>query len=211
MRPGQVYLDLNSTSPQIKVRIHHALAPSGADFVEGAILDAVGATGSGARILLGGQHAARMAATLCDLGLNASAFSDRIGPASSLKMLRSVFSKGVEALLIECLVAAQRAGLRDALWEALTDTMARTSFEAQADNWVRTHASAYERRYHEMVQVEDTVRGLGLEPIMAAATRAFFAHSRGLGLSYAFPQGAETLDAVIEFLERRLGSSHANE
>ena len=32
------------------------------------------------------------------------------------KMLRSVFSKGMEALLIEFLVAAERAGIRADLW-----------------------------------------------------------------------------------------------
>jgi len=211
LRPGQIYLDLNSTSPQVKRQIGHTVAPSGAGFVEGAILEAVGTAGAGAQILLGGPHAARVADTLCSLGLNAAAFSDQIGPASTLKMLRSVFSKGVEALLIECLVAARRAGLQDALWEALTETMRGTSFEAQADNWVRTHASAYERRYHEMIQVEDTVRDLGLEPVMTAATRALFARSCDLGLGDAFPDGAERMDAVIAFLERQLGRIDANE
>jgi 3-hydroxyisobutyrate dehydrogenase-like beta-hydroxyacid dehydrogenase len=211
LRPGQVYLDLNSTSPQVKRQIGHTVAPSGAGFVEGAILDAVGAAGAGAQILLGGPHAARVAEALCGLGLNVAAFSDQIGAASTLKMLRSVFSKGVEALLIECLVAARRAGLQDALWEALTETMRGTSFEAQADNWVRTHASAYERRYHEMIQVEDTVRDLGLEPVMTAATRALFARSCDLGLGDAFPDGAERMDAVIAFLERQLGRIDANE
>jgi 3-hydroxyisobutyrate dehydrogenase-like beta-hydroxyacid dehydrogenase len=32
-------------------------------------------------------------------------------PASIIKMLRSVFSKGLEALLIEFLVAGERAGM----------------------------------------------------------------------------------------------------
>jgi 3-hydroxyisobutyrate dehydrogenase-like beta-hydroxyacid dehydrogenase len=211
LRPGQVYVDLNSTSPQVKRQIGHALAPSGADFVEGAILDAVGAAGANAQILLGGPHAARLAGILHGLGLHASAFSEQIGPASTLKMLRSVFSKGVEALLLECLVAARRAGLQDELWEALTEAMGGSAFETQADNWVRTHASAYERRYHEMIQVEDTVCGLGLEPIMTSAIRALFARSCGLGLAGAFPAGAETMDTVIAFLEQHLGRCDANE
>jgi 3-hydroxyisobutyrate dehydrogenase-like beta-hydroxyacid dehydrogenase len=208
---GQVYLDLNSTSPQVKRQMGRAVAPSGVDFVEGAILDAVGAAGAGAQILLGGPHAARVAEVLCGLGLNAAAFSDQIGRASTLKMLRSVFSKGVEALLIECLVAARRAGLQDALWNALTETMGGSSFEAQADNWVRTHAGAYERRYHEMIQVEETVRELGLEPVMTGATTALFARSCNLGLGDAFPDGAEQRDAVIAYLERQLGRTDANE
>jgi hypothetical protein len=89
--------------------------------------------------------------------------------------------------------------------------MAGASFEVQAENWVRTHAGAHERRYHEMVQVEDTIRDLGLRPVMTAATRAILARSQGLGLGDAFPHGADTMDAVIGFLERQLGSSDASE
>ena len=211
LRPGQAYVDLNSTSPQVKRQIHDAITPSGVDYVEGAILDAVGAAGSDAQILLGGPHAAQVADALRGLGLNAAAFSGEIGPASTLKMLRSVFSKGMEALLMECLVAARRAGLQEAVWGIVTETLAGASFEVQAENWVRTHASAHERRYHEMVQVEDTIRDLGLRPVMTAATRAIFARSQGLGLGDAFPHGADTMDAVIGFLERQLGSSDASE
>jgi 3-hydroxyisobutyrate dehydrogenase-like beta-hydroxyacid dehydrogenase len=211
LRPGQAYVDLNSTSPQIKRQIHEAVTPSGADFVEGAILDAIGSAGSGAQILLGGPHAARVADALGDLGLNAYAFSDEIGPASTLKMLRSVFSKGMEALLIECLVAARRAGVQDAVWEIVADTMGGASFERQAENWVRTHAGAHERRYHEMIQVEDTVRGLGLEPLMTAATRTLFGRSGTLGLSSAFSDGEASMDAVLAFLAEKLGRTDAHE
>ena len=211
LRPGQTYADLNSTSPQIKRQIQKVVVPSGAVFVEGAILDAVGTAGSEAQILLGGQHAEGVASMLCSLGLNATPFSEEIGPASTLKMLRSVFSKGMEALLIECLVAARRAGMQGAVWRAIVDTGGGDSFERQAENWVRTHAGAHERRYHEMVQVEDTVRGLGLEPVMTAAATALFARSGELGLSDAVGEETASMDAVVAFLDEQLGRCDADE
>ena len=164
--PGKAFVDLNSAAPKIKVEIANIIAPSGADFCEGAILSAVGTAGAKARILIGGPRGAEITDTLTSLGLNASFYSAEIGKASTFKMLRSVLSKGLEALLIEFLVAGRRAGLEDELWQEVTELMARTPFEQVAANWVQTHAVAYERRYHEMVQVAETVRDLGLEPLM---------------------------------------------
>jgi hypothetical protein len=74
----------------------------------------------------------------------------------------------------------------------------------KADNWVRSHATAYERRYHEMIQVAETVRSLGLEPLMTDATVRFFERSRVLGLSDAFPQKPETMEQVIRHIDNHL-------
>ena len=146
--PEQTFVDMNSTAPQVKVAIGEAIAPSGATFVEGAIMGAVGATGAATRILIGGPQAVRTAAVLREAGLNAVFYSEEVGRASTYKMLRSVLAKGLEALLIEFMVSARRAGLEEALWDELAQMTARASFEQLAANWVQTHAVAYERRYH---------------------------------------------------------------
>jgi 3-hydroxyisobutyrate dehydrogenase-like beta-hydroxyacid dehydrogenase len=205
LKPEQVYLDLNSTSPAIKVEIDRIISQSSADFVEGAILGAVGTGGARVRILASGSRGQEVACKLTRLGLNVSFHSDVIGRASTFKMLRSVFSKGLEALLIEFLVAAKRAGLKEDLWKEVTGLMRRHPFEQTAANWVQTHAVAYERRYHEMEQVLNTVRDLGLDPVMTAATSAFFARSLSLGLDTIFLQEPDQMDLVISFIDQHLG------
>ena len=205
LKPGQVYVDLNSTAPSVKQELAGIIAPSGADFVEGAILGAVGAAGAATRILTGGPKAPEAAAALCRLGLNVHYYSPQIGPASTFKMLRSIFSKGLEALLLELLIAGQRAGLAQDLWKDVVDFMTRHPFEEVASNWVRSHPVAHQRRYHEMVQVLETMREVGVDPVMSAATAALFERSGSLGLAEAFPEKPASLEAVIEFMERRLG------
>jgi 3-hydroxyisobutyrate dehydrogenase-like beta-hydroxyacid dehydrogenase len=202
LAPEQVFVDLNSAAPAIKVAIDEIISPSGADYAEGAILSAVGTAGAQARILIGGPNGARVADVLTGLGLNVSFYSPELGKASTFKMLRSVFSKGLEALLIEFLVAGRRAGLDDALWDEVTGLMRRTPFEQVAANWVQSHAVAYERRYHEMVQVAETMRGIGLSPVMTAATEAFFERSRSLGLDKAFTERPDSMEQVIAFMEQ---------
>ena len=204
LKPGQVYVDLNSTAPSVKVDIAEIVAPSGADFVEGAILGAVGATGVGTRIFLGGKRSQVVAETLCRLGLNVTPYSLEVGKASTFKMLRSVFSKGLEALLLEFLIAGKRAGIERDLWEEITGLMKRHPFDRTATNWIQTHAVAYERRYYEMVQVAETMRHIGVEPVMTAGTEAFFRRSLSLGLGDTFAEKPGSMDKVIDFMDKRL-------
>ena len=64
-----VYVDLNSTSPSVKIELDRLIRPSGARFVEGAILGAVGVTGADTRILAGGPAARPAADALSAAGL----------------------------------------------------------------------------------------------------------------------------------------------
>jgi 3-hydroxyisobutyrate dehydrogenase-like beta-hydroxyacid dehydrogenase len=204
LRKGQVYLDLNASSPSVKRATASLIAPSGADFVEGAILSAIGVAGADAKILLCGSRADDMTGTLSRLGLNVQAYGTEIGKASSFKMLRSVFSKGVEALLIECLLAGRRAGVEPALWQEIVATIDAASFDAVGGNWVRSHAAAHARRYHEMIQVADVLRDMHVDAPMTAATVALFERSTRLHLSEAFAQPPAGPADVIAALDARI-------
>lgn len=202
---GQTYVDMNATDPGVKLDIERIITPTGAAFVEAAVLGAVGVTGARTEILLGGPHGRRAERELGgELGLNVRFYSDDIGKASMFKMLRSVFSKGMEALLIEFLVAGERAGIRDDLWREVTDLFSSHPFEKTASNWVRSHATAHARRYHEMKQVANVLRQLGLEPTITSATEAFFQRSGTLGLQDRFKTTPSGMDELVRFFNERL-------
>lgn len=201
---GKIYCDLNSTAPSIKQRLDRMLAPSGAAFVEGAILGAIGVSGARTQILLGGTRAEDLSAVLNGLGLDTTPYSREIGKASTFKMLRSVFSKGLEALLVEFLAAGRKAGLEDDLWREVTGLMAGGRFERVAENWVCSHATAHRRREHEMRQVNELLRELDFDAIMTEATGRFFARSTACELSGAFDSRPQSMHAVVDALLERL-------
>jgi 3-hydroxyisobutyrate dehydrogenase len=204
LKQNQIYIDLNSTSPKEKVHLSKIIEVSGCHFVEGAILGAVGATGSKTRILVTGEKGKQVAETLTKLGLNVSYYAPEIGKASMFKMLRSIFSKGLENIILELLVAGKRAGIEKDLWEDIIDFMSQKSFATIASNWVQTHAVAYERRYHEMVQVVETMLEIGIEPIMTVGTEAFFKRSLSLGFQEKFSEKPDSFEAVVDFMENQL-------
>jgi 3-hydroxyisobutyrate dehydrogenase-like beta-hydroxyacid dehydrogenase len=196
------YIDFNSTAPAVKQEIAQIVAPTGAQFVEAAILSAIGVSGAKARILICDPAGPARAERLAKAGLNAVFYGTEIGRASAFKLLRSVFSKGIEALLLEFLVAGRRAGLQEELWREVTDLFAQHGFEKSATNWIQTHASAHERRYQEMRQVTEAVRALGLDPVMTAATEEFFRRSGSTGLKAELAGKAPSIDDVIAVLAR---------
>ena len=206
LKAGQAYVDLNATEPAVKLEVERAIEPSGATFVEGAVLGAVGVTGASTEILLGGPHIREAKRILAgNLGLNAKFYSEQTGKASTFKMLRSVFSKGVEALLIEFLVAGERAGIRADLWREVTELDGEPAIR---ENRQATGSAVTRLRMRggkpEMKQFAGVLRQLGIEPTMTSATVAFFERSGSLGLQENFGKTPADMDEVIRFFNARL-------
>ncbi|MEW6334469.1 MAG: DUF1932 domain-containing protein [Thermodesulfobacteriota bacterium] len=197
--PRHTYADMNSTSASLKRRIAGIIGASAADFVEGAILSAVGEAGAKASILVAGEKAEAFARLMNRLGLvNVTYLSSTVGAASQMKMLRSVFSKGVECLLLEMLVAGTRAGVAEHLWKDIVHFMTKHPFQGIAENWIRTHPAASERRYHEMEQVLETLRELDVDPVMTRGTTEFFRRSVESGLAARFTRKPADIWLVAE-------------
>ena len=203
LKPNNIYIDLNSTSPFVKIEISRIIESSKVDFVEGAILGAVGITGPKTHALTTGGKGKEVAEIFTNLGLNFSYYSPEIGKASMFKMLRSIFSKGIEAILLEFLIAGKKAGMEKDLWKDIISFLSEKSFDKIAANWMQTHALAYERRYHEITQVVETMKKLGIEPIMTSGTEAFFRRSLSLGLKENFLKKPDSFEEVIDFMEKK--------
>lgn len=199
MTPDKTYVDLNSMSPNRKKDAAQILQGKGR-FIEAAVLGAVGATGAKTKILVCGQEAEEVARLLRSFGMQVSAFGEEIGRASLFKMVRSVFSKGLETLVIEFLVAAQKAGIYEDVWGDIVSFMSSKPFEDICENWVKSHTQAAQRRYFEMEQVVGTLRELGVKPRMAQASLEVFGASVDQNIQAHFTKPPEDIRKVTEFL-----------
>ena len=122
LRAGQIYLDLNSVSPDTKRAIARTLDESPALFVEAAVMAPVSPQRIKVPMLLGGPHAASVARQLQEIGMNAKLISDQIGVASAIKMCRSIIIKGLEAITLESMFTARRYGAEKQVLESLAAT-----------------------------------------------------------------------------------------
>ena len=199
-----VFVDLASTSPATKRTIGVVVTASGAKFVEGVILGAVGVNSLNSPIiLLGGPAGDSTALVFQKYGIAARFYSPEIGRASAFKMLRSIFSKGVETVLVETLVAARRAGLLDEIWQEVRTTLSGGKVEDTLQTWIRSHARSAKRRYHEMQEVSQFLEEIGIQPVLPRVSGQIFARSLELGISDAFVQEPESFREVIEYLEQQ--------
>lgn len=165
-----IYADLNSVSPALKQSIGQTIEASGARFVEIAIMLAVPPHGHRVPMFLGGKRAQELVDRLAPYGMNLEVISEQIGAASATKMCRSVIVKGLEALLLECVLGAAPFGADERVFATLDEAFPGMNWKKLASYMISRVVEHGERRAREMEEVAATLRAIGVEPIMAEAT-----------------------------------------
>jgi 3-hydroxyisobutyrate dehydrogenase-like beta-hydroxyacid dehydrogenase len=121
-------------------------------------------------MLLAGPHAEAIAPQLIAFGMRVSVAGAEVGAAAAIKMVRSVMIKGIEALTLECFLAATRAGVIDEVAASMKNNYPGLDWAKIVPYNLERMASHGERRAAEMEEVADTLRELGVEPLMTSAT-----------------------------------------
>ncbi|MBE1527981.1 3-hydroxyisobutyrate dehydrogenase-like beta-hydroxyacid dehydrogenase [Sphingopyxis sp. OAS728] len=169
--PGALWFDMNSVAPGTKRLAAETIEAAGGRYVDVAIMAPVEPLRRNVPLLLAGPHTAAAAAYLGALGFTDIAVAGpRIGDASAVKMVRSVFVKGLEAITAECLTAAARAGILDAVVASLSATAATPGWAEQADYDFGRMLSHGQRRAAEMEEAARMLEELGVEPAMTRGT-----------------------------------------
>jgi 3-hydroxyisobutyrate dehydrogenase-like beta-hydroxyacid dehydrogenase len=171
LRDGQLFVDINSVSPETKRKAAGYLDRRRARFVEAAVMSGVPKQRLRVPMLLGGPHAFEAAQCLERIGMRATPLSDQLGVASAVKMCRSVIIKGLEALVIESLFAARMYGAEDKVLESLAASFPGMGWEGHLPDYLIGRVAEHgHRRASEMREVARTLEDVGMEPMMALAT-----------------------------------------
>ncbi|MGY3588473.1 3-hydroxyisobutyrate dehydrogenase-like beta-hydroxyacid dehydrogenase [Bradyrhizobium sp. USDA 4341] len=186
VRPGMLVVDLNASTPRAKRLVGDAVAANGGAFCSG-------------------DGAARFAELFVPLGFTVELAGLEAGTAAAVKMLRSVVTKGMEALIVEALTAASLAGVRSEALRGICEPMDATRYSKFVDMCVRTDVLHAERRAVEMDGVAEGLREIGLQPIMTEATAARLRTSAKLGLRDDFAaRQAYSADDVLDAYVARM-------
>ena len=184
------FLDINSVSPGRKKETQKLLANK-ARYVDVAILAPIHPARHQTPLLLAGPHAETVMPLLIDeLEMRGAIAGDEVGQAAGLKMIRSVMIKGIEALTLECFLAAKRYGIVDEVAASLKNNYPTLDWSKVIEYNIERMASHGVRRADEMDQVAETLRELGIEPLMASATST---RQREMGLMGKEPAVRKTL------------------
>lgn len=168
----QRFLDLNSIAPVTKRAAAQAIATGAGDYLDVAVMAPVPPARLATPLLIGGPQAHDTAELLNALGCHARAASERIGNVSAIKMCRSVMIKGLEALTTECLSAARRYGVEEAVLHSLQASFPSLGWDGQLPHYLLSRVAEHGlRRAEEMAEVVKTLQDVGISATMSHATQ----------------------------------------
>jgi 3-hydroxyisobutyrate dehydrogenase-like beta-hydroxyacid dehydrogenase len=163
------YLDINSVSPGRKQETAKLLGDK-ARYIDVAVVAAIHPKRHRTPLLVAGPHAEAAAPLLREMEMELKVVGDAVGGAAAIKMIRSVMIKGIEALTLECFLAAARAGVLDEVTASLKNNYPGLDWAKLSEYNLERMASHGERRAAEMEESAATLRELGLDPLMVDAT-----------------------------------------
>lgn len=166
---GQVFFDINSVSPGRKRESAKLFAPKDVTYVDMAVMAPVHPNGHRTPVLVAGSIAGDIADRLTKLDFQFEVVDEAPGAATAIKMVRSLFVKGLEAITVEALLAAEASGCRERIMKSLSGSFAGLGWPEFADYEFERTLKHGRRRAAEMRECAVTLDELGLFGALAGA------------------------------------------
>ncbi|WP_313440077.1 NAD(P)-binding domain-containing protein [Novosphingobium sp.] len=201
MKAGALYVDMTTADPAA-IRVAAALAAEqGVDYADVAILGAVALSGRRTNLLGAGSGIAATAALFDAIDAPFKQVEDgTAGDAAAIKILRSVFTKGLEALTVECFLAADQQGVTDKLHDALSD-IDQASLRDFLGTLIRTHVVHAGRRLKEVEEAERQLKQAGLPVAVLPGVRALFERTKTRIEASPLPGVPATVEEAFAYLQ----------
>ncbi len=166
LRPESILFDWNTVSPAVKHRIADATA---AVTIDVALLDSLDGDVERPNLAVSGAAAEQAARILEGYGFEVAVAGAEVGEAAALKYLRSIFMKGLEALVLEyASLATDFEG--EAIVRASLESNLGEQFVRFMDLLIVTNRIHADRRSRELAGALETFSADGTRAAVAAAS-----------------------------------------
>jgi 3-hydroxyisobutyrate dehydrogenase len=174
--PGSaVIVDMTTASAEDKRACAAIVCAHGIAYVDIVIMGSVSTTGPRTALLAAGPRAEAVLSAFAAFGAPVKAMNGgQPGDAAAVKLLRTILTKGLETLAVECFMAAEKQGLRSALYEQLGDFDA-TGFVKFLEMLVTSHVQHAARRMHEVQRAQTQLAEIGCPSLVLGGSEARFA------------------------------------
>jgi 3-hydroxyisobutyrate dehydrogenase-like beta-hydroxyacid dehydrogenase len=170
-----VYADFNTSSPAVKASLAQKAAEAGILFADVAVLAPVPRAGSKTPLMASGTGAERAAELLRPFEVPIEVIGGEAGTAASRKLLRSVFMKGLAALVLETVAAGAAAGSENWIRDQMAAELGPSGHALVERLITGSHAHAV-RRTHEVEDALDYVRQLDTPTWMTEGALKWLSH-----------------------------------
>lgn len=196
--PGALFFDCNSCAPSTKLAASEIIEAAGGRYVDVAIMAPIESAHHQTPMLVASPHADDALAKMHALDMKVTKVGSTVGRASTIKMLRSVMIKGIEALTAECFRAACRAGVADDVAASLDASQTTMGWADQAAYNLERMTTHGVRRAAEMREVAKTLQDLGIDSNMTNGTIDWQAAYGAMGIDVTAMTGLHQRVAAIE-------------
>ncbi|MEK5060700.1 3-hydroxyisobutyrate dehydrogenase [Paenibacillus sp. FSL H7-0326] len=171
LRKNQLYVDVSASTPEIKKQVAKEIAKQDALFVDAAMLGSLPVNKHKVPITASGSGTDRFIEDMQQYGMNITKISDQPGDASALKLIRSIYMKGIVGLLIEFLEASKIYGVEDQAISSLSQTLDSKSFEETMNRLVTGSALHAKRRAGELLGSIEMLDSVHIDASMSRAAQ----------------------------------------
>ena len=202
LRKGAHYLDLCTVTGKMSDEDRALIEAAGGRYIDIAVMGGFFKHGIKAPMLVAGEDVEAAVAWMNASGFDAKVLGPKPGSASSVKMIRSVLIKGVEALGVEAYVTAERQGILEEVMGCMGD-VDKVGFANFVGTLVQTHVVHAYRRWEEMGLVGKTLRETGVDPLMTETTERSLRRSVDAAIAPADGK-VPSLDEALKLLSENV-------
>ncbi|WP_437183552.1 DUF1932 domain-containing protein [Shouchella xiaoxiensis] len=184
-----LYIDVSASTPRVKQEIEKNLTARHVKFVDAAMLGPLPVYQHKVPISASGTGADLFIEKMKPYQMNITRVGEKAGDASAVKLIRSVFMKGIVGLYLETLQAAETFDVSTEVIDSLEETMDSHSFKDTLNRLVTGSAVHAKRRAFELQGSIDMLQEAGMDATLTAAAKAKLDE---LAQVASFEQGRET-------------------
>src|SRR3990167_2298903 len=172
---GATFADFSSSSSSDKQEAANIASSKNISFSDVVIMGGVDLSGAKTPLLCAGDGSEKIVTVMKKIDAPIRLLENaKAGDAASLKLLRTVFMKGLSALTVECFVAAESQGVKKLLYEILSD-FDKTPLNEFLDMLLRNHVTHACRQQHEISDAIAQLKSAGLPVQLLPSIKALFA------------------------------------
>lgn len=166
-----VYVDVSAATPEVKKKVASVVEGKGSLFVDAAMLGPLPVYKHKVPISASGSGTDLFIENLANYGMQITKISDNPGDASALKLIRSIYMKGVVGLMVEFLEAAKTYGVEEPAIRSIDKTMNAKTFVETMNRLVTGSALHAKRRAVELSGSIEMLQGSNLDASISIAAQ----------------------------------------
>lgn len=168
----KIYVDVSASTPETEEKVCEEVERTGAKFVDVAMMGSLPQKRHKVEILACGSGASMFYDCMKPYHMNIEVLDGKAGMASGIKLIRSVFMKGLSALICETCQSARKIGIEKEVITSISGSLKETSFEKLIEQFIPAAAVHAKRRAVEMTGAIEVLDSYQLPHEMTDGTKA---------------------------------------